>query len=45
MCDICGKKAKTTTAIDDLAYCDKCRDEAEAAAENAYDVAREEGRI
>ena len=46
LCTQCDKKqAKLHTMGDDQAFCNDCFEDAEARVENAFDVAREEGRI
>jgi len=47
ICDRCEKEVDEVTRLyeSDVSVCNDCFDELEARAENAYDVARDEGRI
>ena len=44
-CDKEIKKGEETYNVNDEAYCESCFNDATDRAENAYDNAREEGRI
>ena len=44
-CDNCGKKTKDHYTYGDRLLCDKCLSDEEDKAENAYDVAKDEGKI
>ena len=43
ICEECGKLTDKTYAVGDRSLCLECVDEWEARAENAFDVARDEG--
>ena len=44
-CDNCGEKTKDHYIYGDQLLCDKCYSDEMNRLENAYDVARDEGRI
>ena len=44
-CDKCEKKTKNHYTYGDQLLCEKCFSDEKDKAENAYDVARDEGRV